>query len=450
MSSSKIFPMLKEEYILHKCPEYGFIYPSSVSSKNQSYIINEDAARIIDMCDGKKNLEEIAGELALYCHEDPDSLFKTIKSYLEDSEALITISNEPKHIKFKSTGNLEIPAPITVSIELTYNCSFSCKHCYIGSSPKRNEFWKTDELITILNELSSLGVGIIELTGGDPFTHPDFISIVKYCARNFNSIRIITNGYLLNENYIKCFSEYKDKIAFQVDLHGDNSKYVDWFCGNEGAFENAKKAIKMLSENKFKVKAAMNVTPLNMGQILSATDLAKKLGANSMNIATVLPIGRGQDPEITFSPEDTELTKQLGEQLKIAKDEFKEFLVENHNEIIPRITKENENEINCGAFSKFLCLTPGGKMKMCPISSPDDFSIGCLCDNSMENIFSKNIFKQLVELEDPRPEICGKCEHLWFCQNCLARGFQRYHEIGDKCLWGNTHEVKSILEKIKK
>jgi radical SAM protein with 4Fe4S-binding SPASM domain len=67
----------------------------------------------------------------------------------------------------------------------------------------------------------------------------------------------------------------------------------------------------------------------------------------------------------------------------------------------------------------------------------------------MEHLFSKDLFKQLVELEDPRPELCENCKHLWFCQGCLARGLQKYREIGDKCLWGNSSEVKSILEEIK-
>ncbi len=446
--SNKAFPLLKEEFKLHKSPEYGFIY-SSVKNKDKGYLINEDASRIIDKCDGKTNLEEIVRELALYCQEEPDSLFEIIKSYLENSKLFIKMLSKPKNLNFKSTGNWEIPTPIAVSIELTYNCSFSCKHCYINSSPKRNEFWKIDELITVLKELNRLGVSRIELTGGDPLTHPDFVSIVKYCADNFTSVSIITNGYLFNEEHIKCFSEYKDKLNFQVDLHGNTANYVDGFCGKDGAFENAKKAIKMLSENGFKVQSAMNITPLNMGQISSTAALAKKLGASSMMTSTVLPVGRGQDPEITFPIEDTELRKQLEEQLRAAEKEFNGFLFENHEELIPILNKKNENRLNCGAFTEFLCLTPGGNMKMCPLSNSDDISLGCLCKSDMEHLFSKNIFKQLVELEDPRPEICGKCEHLWFCRNCMARGFQKYFEIGNKCLWGNTSKVKSILDKMK-
>jgi len=449
MSSSKMFPLLKGGYALHKGPGYGFIY-SSAKNKSQGYVINEDAARIIDKCDGKANLEEIVRELALYDNEDPDSLFETVKSYLENSKLFIDMLKEPENINFNSTGNWETPVPITVSVELTYKCSFSCRHCYINSSPKRDEIWKTEDLITVLKELNHLGASKIELTGGDPLTHPDFIPIVKYCACNFTSVSIITNGYLLNEEHITCLSEYKDRLAFQVDLHGDNSEYVDWFCGQDGAFENAKKSIKLLSENGFKVQSAMNITPLNIDQISSATALAKELGAHSMMTSTVLPVGRGQDTDIIFPPENAGLRKQLEEKLKAAKKEFNDFLFENNDELIPILNKKSENRLNCGAFSEFLCLTPSGKMKMCPLSNSNDISLGCSCDSNIAYFFSKNIFKKLVELEDPRPEICGKCEHLWFCQNCMARGFQRYNEIGDKCLWGNSPEVKSILEEIKK
>jgi radical SAM protein with 4Fe4S-binding SPASM domain len=447
MSSSKIFPLLREGYVLHKGPEYGFIYSSA--NKGKCYVINEDAARIIDKCSGKRSLEEISGELALYYHEDPDSLFETVKYYLEGSKLFVDMLSQPKDINFNSTGNWEVPSPMNVSVELTYNCSFSCRHCYINSSPKRDELWKTKELITVLDELNHLGTSKIELTGGDPLTHPDFVYIVKHCACNFNSVNVITNGYLLDEDHVMCLSEYKDKLAFQVDLHGDNSKYVDWFCGREGAFENAKKAIKLLSDNGFKIQVAMNITPLNMDQISNTAALAIELGASSMMTSTVLPVGRGNDPEITFPPENIELRKHLEKQLKSAKDEFNEFLFENHDEIMPVLNKKSENRLNCGAFSEFLCLTPTGNMKMCPLSNSEDISLGCLCNHEMGHLFSKNIFKKLVELEDPRVEICGECEYLWFCRNCLARGFLKYSEIGYKCRWGNTPEVRSILEDIK-
>ncbi len=65
-------------------------------------------------------------------------------------------------------------------------------------------------------------------------------------------------------------------------------------------------------------------------------------------------------------------------------------------------------------------------------------------------ILSRNFSSRLVELEDPRPEICGECEHLWFCQRCMARGLQKYQEIEEACTWGENPKLVSILKEAKK
>jgi MoaA/NifB/PqqE/SkfB family radical SAM enzyme len=49
---------------------------------------------------------------------------------------------------------------------------------------------------------------VVELTGGEPTLHPDFLTIVKHCAEIFPLVSIITNGYVLNEDHIEKLSKY--------------------------------------------------------------------------------------------------------------------------------------------------------------------------------------------------------------------------------------------------
>lgn len=442
---NKIFPLLKEKYKLHKGPEYGYVYPFTLGSNDTGHVVNEDAARILDKCDGKTTLEEIARELALYFQEDYNSTFETIKLYLMESKSFVDMLDKPKNINFQTTGNWEISTPTHVSIELTNKCNFSCRHCYISSSPRKDDFWEKNKLFEVLNDLKRYGILIIELTGGEPLLHPDFLSIIENCLECLPFVGINTNGYLLNKSHIELFNKYNNRLFFQVDLHGANPEYVDWFCDHEGAFEHAKRAIAMLSKEKFIIRAAMTVTPLNVDQIFSTVDLAKKLGATSMILSTVVPVGRGQSSELIFSPEDTDA---LIEQLEITKKEFGDFLFEDP-EFLP-IGREEKNKFNCGAASKSMCFTPNGKLKMCPLSDPNEFCLGNVYYEDLGTILSRNFSSRLVELEDPRPEICGECEHLWFCQRCIARGLQKYQEVGEACTWGENPKLVSILKEAKK
>lgn len=389
-------------------------------------------------------MEDIAQELAFQYQEDYFSILTTIKSYLEESKIFIELLDKKTDLNFQSTGNWDIQTPTHVSIELTYNCNFSCKHCYINSNPNINEFWETNKLLELLSDLKSLGVLIIELTGGEPLSHPDFNQIIERCLQLFPVVGVDTNGYLLKKSHLKIINRYNNRVFFQVDMHGDNSKYVDWFCNHEGAFENAKKAISMLSKEKIIVRGAMTLTPMNIDQIFSTISLVKNLGATNMILSTVVPTGRGDSSELIFSPNDIE---NLTTQVENAKQEFGDFLFEDP-EYIPIIGKINA-KLNCGAASRSVCLTPNGEIKMCPMSNPNDFSLGNIYKESIHTILQKNISLLLIELEDPKKEICGDCEHLWYCQRCIARGLQKYHEIHELCKWGKYFKL-SVSKEVSK
>ncbi|MBI5460160.1 radical SAM protein [Methanobacterium sp.] len=442
--SYQIFPALKKGYNLHKGPKYGYVYPFSLGSNDTGHVINEDAARILDKCDGNTSLEDIARTLAFQYQEDFNSVLVTIKSYIEGSEAFIEILDKKMDVNFQSTGNWDIQTPTHASIELTYKCNFSCKHCYINSSPKNDEFWEKNKLFEILSDLKSLGILIVELTGGEPLVHPDFPEIIERCLQLFPVVGVDTNGYLLKKTHLKIINNYNNRVFFQVDMHGDNPKYVDWFCNHEGAFENAKKAIMMLSKENFIVRAAMTLTPMNIDQIFSTISLVKNLGATNMILSTVVPTGRGRSSELIFSPENME---HVINQVEKAKKKFGDFLFEDP-EYLPIIGEINNNKLNCGAASRSICFTPNGEIKMCPMSNPNDFSLGNVYKESVHTILSKNISSLLIELEDPKQEICGDCEYLWYCHRCIARGLQKYHEIHELCVWGRSLKLLSILEEV--
>jgi MoaA/NifB/PqqE/SkfB family radical SAM enzyme len=85
------------------------------------------------------------------------------------------------------------------SIELTNHCNYSCRHCYNDSKPENNEFIDTNELIGFLNYIEEFDP-IIELTGGEPLSHPDIRKIIDYCCKNFETVNIITNGSMTKKH----------------------------------------------------------------------------------------------------------------------------------------------------------------------------------------------------------------------------------------------------------
>lgn len=444
-NKNKIFPVLKEGFNLQRITTGGRIYTnlnSNLKNNKQFFEVNESAGRIIELCDGKTELEEIASKISSHYNEGYQPTLSIIKSYLnENNGILIDIYTKPIKRNILITGNWKINAPTQVSVELTYKCNFFCRHCYIDSGPERKEFADSKKLIQVLNSLSAdYAVSVIEISGGEPTLHPDFLDIVKYCAEHFPFISVITNGYIINMDYIGELSKYKSNLSFQISLSGDNQEYVDWFCDKKGAFEHAKTAIKLLSKEGFKVRVAMLITPKNMNSVFNTASLAKKLGAMSFVISPIVQLGRGQlYPELSFDHVFTHRNiPKLNDIAEKLEKKFGNFVTKS-----PEFKESEGKDLLCGVGNAVMSITPDGNIKLCPMADSNDLTIANVYDNDLFKIFSEY---PVLQVKDPKQELCGDCEYFRFCGNCLVRGLKKYKELGDKCSWGKAINLTLALE----
>lgn len=446
-NQNKLFPALKEGYTLQRGPVIGRVYPL-LRNRRYFYEVNESAARILEYCNGKTELDEIVKIISSHYNEKYQPTLNAVKSYLNENRGtLIDICPQPVERNIFIKGDWDIHAPTQVSAELTYNCNYSCRHCYIDAGPEREEYVDSKKLIYILDNLADHGVMVVELTGGEPTLHPDFLSIVKHCAERFPLVSIITNGYVLNEDHIAKLCKYKSHLTFQVSLTGDNSKYVDWFCNKKGAFEHAKKVIKLLSEEGFMIRASMLITPKNIDQVFNTASLAKELGARSFIISPIVPLGRGQlyselSYDHVFTPQKM---SQLTDLAKKLEKEFGDFIFKAPE--YQKLTPNVEN-LGCGGGNTIISITPNGDIKLCPMANPEDFPIGNVYDDDLYEILSKY---PVLQVEDPSPELCGDCEYYTsFCGSCVIMALRKYHEIGNKCFWAKSTGMDSVLKEAKK
>ena len=438
ISGNKQFPILKEQYALHKGLKYSIVYENrKIGSDTTSIIVNRDAARIINECNGKNSLDQVIEKCSSKYNENSEKLGDVIESFISTNDYLEFL-DEPNNKKIKITGSWDLQIPRHISIELTYHCNFKCRHCYNKSAPQIKEHVDSNWLIFILDDLKNLGVDLIELTGGEPFTHPNFVQILKHSLKLFSMVSIITNGYLLTENTANFLSRHKDKINLQISLYGSKSTYVDWFSNKKNAFERSKKSIKLASYNGIFVTANMIVTPFNLDQLYSTVKLSKSLGASSFRISTVVPLGRADINQLHFLPENIQL---LINEIKDIKKEFGEFIFETPEYLL----KPDIKLPNCGAGTKTTTITPDGHVKICPLANTPKLHLGNLHIKDISSVISENIVHNLFEIKEPRYEICDECAYLWFCKDCIARGSQMYNEIGSKCCWGDKYFIKFFL-----
>jgi radical SAM protein with 4Fe4S-binding SPASM domain len=445
---NNIYPYIKEDFYFRPGP-ISYIY-SKID--NEYYKLNKDGSDIAIRCNGKENIDKISKDLATIYNEDSNEVSKIIIDYI-NSQEFIGISNKIKPVDDKYWINPDIQTPVHLSIELTDHCNYTCRHCYRNSDVKKDSYMRTEELLDILLEFRKNGVAIIELTGGEPLSHPDFEKIVKFSLETFDIVAVITNGSLITEKFLDSVKKYKNKLVFQVGLHSNDEEYMDWFCGYKGAFKRSKEVIKQITSRKFHLRTVMMVTPFNINNIFATVELAStldvpfkplehnyNLGMYTIGISPVTPMGRGEKfPELVFKQEDMDIFLKEMEKVREVFVDFIFKMPEHHP--IYNLSERG----NCGVGSRSLTITPNGDIKLCGMSNEKILSWGNVYTEKLSDIFAKNFGAIIANIPTPDKKICGDCEHLMFCMPCLAKAFLKYDEIGKSCSWGNNLDLSGIL-----
>ncbi|MDR2624028.1 MAG: radical SAM protein [Methanobrevibacter sp.] len=332
-----------------------------------------------------------------------------------------------------------IQYPSHVSFELTSTCNYKCKHCYNDCEPNKNEkYLNKDKIINILNQLREIGVLVIELTGGEPFLHPDFKEILTHCLKLFNIVAVITNGSLITEKFLKSLKEQRHKLSFQIPLHSVDGSYMDDFCGNKGSFTNSKRAIKLLTRYGFLTRVGMIVTPNNLNSMIDTAKFVqsfimknsifgKKLCNNLFfAFSIVIPIGRSNSFK-NLIIDSEEVFREMQHNLKICDEKFGDFIYKDD----PKIYDDDQH---CGVGVTSVTINNLGDLKLC-VMCPN-IKWGNVLNEDLKTILSNERTKYFANLKVPNMDTCGDCRYLWFCNNCSTRGIIKYQEIGDKCTWG--------------
>jgi MoaA/NifB/PqqE/SkfB family radical SAM enzyme len=122
-----------------------------------------------------------------------------------------------------SDQGLPIFSPISINLDLTSACNFSCPFCVDSKLINAGKNLAMEEVKKTINTLHSHGLlSIILIGGGEPTLHKDFGEIVRYIKSKRLQIGIVTNGSRLEkiEAVVEELKE-KDWIRISIDAAGE-------------------------------------------------------------------------------------------------------------------------------------------------------------------------------------------------------------------------------------
>ena len=116
-------------------------------------------------------------------------------------------------------GDFNCYYPAGIQVELTNACNLHCSYCYRDAGSQTHpDILPTDKLLRILREFADKGLRSIELTGGEPLLHPDFLKFAHFCGDSFALIGLLTNGYLVDDFLVQQLVPMRDKMVLSVSL----------------------------------------------------------------------------------------------------------------------------------------------------------------------------------------------------------------------------------------
>jgi len=125
------------------------------------------------------------------------------------------------------TPDRELPlfSPISINLDLTTACNFSCPFCVDSKLINAGKSLTLEEVQKTIDTLHSHGLlSVILIGGGEPTLHKDFEKIVRYIKSKNLQIGIATNGSRL-EKIEAVAGELKEKdwIRISIDAGGEGT-----------------------------------------------------------------------------------------------------------------------------------------------------------------------------------------------------------------------------------
>lgn len=173
-------------------------------------------------------------------------------------------------------------SPYYVQFYIIGKCNLKCRQCNIVETNSRLEMMSLDEVKKVAANMKKIGGGIVLLTGGEPFMHPELPQIVEAFVKQGLNVRLQTAGthYATEEKLRACYEAGARDINVSVDSLDFNT--FDYINAVPGSAKNAIETIERISRI-FRDKSAILsfgtvMSQFNFREIPGILEFAKRIG----------------------------------------------------------------------------------------------------------------------------------------------------------------------------
>lgn len=265
-----------------------------------------------------------------------------------------------------------------INLHVFEACNFKCRQCFSKFGTEKllpMEGWKK----IVDNCIAGTDVTEFNIAGGEPMLYPGLVELVQYIRDKGVKVSLITNGSLMNEEWIKNCAGMFETIGFSVDSINDETNRKIGRCDRNGKTIPAGRVVELCRLiRKYapgcRIKINTVVSALNKDEIMF--DFIDEIAADRWKILRMKPFQYGN-----FSNLD----------IQVSDEEFEEFVERNREKNKEKREKQEEKEagkeVRAGAKAgtetarREIVVEPDMKASYVLIDSN-----GCLLDNAVDEM----------------------------------------------------------------
>lgn len=304
---------------------------------------------------------------------------------------------------------------LTATIEITRRCNAKCVHCIIGAGLAKPEELTTQEIISLIEDMSDLGCQNIVLTGGEPFLRKEWpLFLQKISSLDMQPI-LMTNAMLINNDVIDILKLYPN-VGMGISIDGANKETHDYVRGIPGIFEHFCNIVPKLKEAGIYIATPTTVMQSNFNKLDDILQLLIELGVDAWQLQVVKPSERLPKEELLTEEQYYKLAEKIVEYRKNYSDKInimESDCIGYFSKLQPDLYIQNWRGCECGIYS--VSIESDGNVKGCPNMNNSEGNIKTRPFKEIwadHNSFKYNRCPDIEKITG----YCKECKYKYICR----------------------------------